>query len=186
MLEILKKTGYELPPRETDFSNLTTKEIFDKIAEFMSNANPKHEDLIFDFWQLIAEYPISMCQRKMSATLKLLITLFYFYKPPSVDTVKLKDKWEKELWQCFCKQFKGWYSYEQLGILFMRSKASIHDAIEEKKIEVQQLILDVNERRYARSIALKELVAEEKLKLLQQSPKGIENINKQTNIPLSA
>ena len=170
MLDLLKKTGYELPPRETGFENLIAKEIMDKIAEFMSNANPKHEELVFDFWQLIAEYPVSICERKMSDTLKLLITLFYNYKIPYV---KQKDRKQQELWDAVREKYnkegcKLRYSYEQLGILFMRSKASIHDAIEEKEGEVKRLVEEVNTRRQARSIAFQEIVAEEKLKLLNK------------------
>lgn len=185
MIDLLKATGYELSPRETDFSDLTTKEIMDKIAEFMSNTNPKHEELIPDFWQLIANYPVSMCQRKMSDTLKLLINLFYHYKPPKI---KQKDKLHQELWDSVRERFnkQGFFSYEQLAILFMRSKASIHDAIQEKEAEVKQLVEEVNNRRYARSIALEELVAEEKLKLLQKTSKGIEKTTERTALHLSA
>lgn len=165
MIDLLKATGYELPPQETDFSNLTTKEIMDKIKEFMFNANPKYEHLIVDFWQLIADYPVSMCERKMSDTLKFLITLFYNYKIPHS---KQKDKKHQELWDKVREKFnkEGFFSYEELAIMFMRSKASIHDAIKDKEAEVQQLMAEVNMRRHARSIAFQEMVKEEKLKLL--------------------
>jgi len=165
MLGLLKSSGYELPPRETDYSGLTTKEVFDKIKEFMDNANPKYEDLVFDFWQLIAEYPVSMCERKMSQTLKFLITLFYHYKVPNS---RQKDKLHQELWDSVREKLnkEGLFSYEELAILFMRSKASIHDAIKAREGEIMQLVEEVNMRRHARSVAFHELVAEEKLKLL--------------------
>lgn len=179
MIDLLKAGGYELPPRETDLSTLTTKDVFDKINEFMLSCNPKYEELVFDFWQLIVSYPISMCKRRMSDTLKLLINLFYHYKMPNLT---FADKNENELWQSVRQKFgdQSFYSYEQLGILFMRSKASIHEAIKEKEAEVKQLIEEVNTRRHARSIALQELVAEEKLKLLEKTSKGIEKTNEQT------
>jgi len=181
VIDLLKASGYDLPPRETDYSNLTTKEIMNKIAEFMSNTNPKHEDLVFDFWHLIADYPVSICERKMSDTLTFLITLFYHYKIPKT---KQKDEKHQELWDCVREKInnEGFYSYEQLAILFMRSKASIHDAIKAREGEIMRLMGEVNMRRYARSIALKELVAEEKLKLLEKSSKGNRK-NKRTNVP---
>ena len=167
MIGVLKASGYELPPRETDYSNLTTKQVFDKIKEFMDNANPKHEELILDFWQVINEYPISMCERKMSPTLTFLITLFYHYKIPKV---KQKDEKHQELWDSVREKFneQGFFSYEQLAILFMRSKASIHDAIKAREGEIMRLMEEVNIRRHARSIAFQELVTEEKLKLLNK------------------
>lgn len=179
MLELLKTSGYELPPRETDFSELPTKEIMDKIKEFMDNANPKYELLVFDFWQLIADYPVSMCERKMSDTLKLLITLYYFWKPPRVHTEYL-DMDERECARLSERELKKvlmakvtdklqsehQFSYEELGIIFMRSKASIHDAIQEREAEIKQLVEEVNMRSHARSVAFQEMVREEKLNLL--------------------
>ena len=137
----------------------------------MYKSNPKHEELIVDFWQLINKYPVSMCERKMSPTLTFLITLFYHYKIPKV---KQKDEKHQELWDSVREKFnkQAFYSYEQLAILFMRSKASIHDAIKAREGEIMQLVEEVNMRRHARSIALQEYVAEEKIKLLQKTSKG--------------
>jgi len=137
----------------------------------MYKSNPKHEELIVDFWQLINKYPVSMCERKMSPTLTFLITLFYHYKIPKV---KQKDEKHQELWDSVREKFnkQAFYSYEQLGLLFMRSKASIHDAIKAREGEIMQLVEEVNMRRHARSIALQEYVAEEKIKLLQKTSKG--------------
>lgn len=182
MIALLKSTGYDLPPRET-VEDLTIEEIFYKIEEFMSNANPKHEDLVFDFWQLIRQYPVSMCKRQMSDTLKLVINLFYHYKPPKIN---LQDRDMNELYQAMRQQWKGLYSYETLAIIFCRSKASIHDAIKEKEAEVKRLVEEVNMRRHARSIAFQEVVAEEKIKLLKKSSKGFEKTNQTIERTLSA
>ena len=168
MLDLLKATGYELPPRETDYSSITVKQVFDKIEEFMSNA--KAEWFVYDFWQLITDYPVSMCQRKMSDGLTFLITLFYHYKIP---TVKRKDKLDQELWDSVRDKFnkEGMFTYEQLGLLFMRSKASIHDAIKDREPEIRDITREVNMRSQARSIALQEMVKQEKISLSEQSSK---------------
>jgi len=168
MLELLKLNGYPLPIRETGFEKLIAKDIMGKISEFMIKANPKHEDLVFDFWQLMADYPVSMCERRMSDTLTFLITLFYHYKIPYV---KQKDAIHQELWDAMREKYNKEgcslrYSYEDLAIIFMRSKASIHDAIKDREAKVMRLVEEVNMRGHARSIAFAEMVKEEKLKLL--------------------
>ena len=57
------------------------------------------------------------------------------------------------------------YSYEHLALIFDGSKATIHEAIHQKETEVKQLLTEAMLRQKARSIALDELVKEEREKL---------------------
>lgn len=57
------------------------------------------------------------------------------------------------------------------------SKATIHEAIRQKEAEVTKLLSEVKLRSKARSIALEEMVQEEKQKILEEKLKE----NKQTN-----
>ncbi len=74
------------------------------------------------------------------------------------------------------------FSYEHLALIFSRSKATIHAAIKEKETEVRAWIEETNLRREARSMALEQLIEEEKQRLRQQQKKTKENKpNKRTN-----
>lgn len=63
---------------------------------------------------------------------------------------------------------------------FDRSKATVHEAIRQEEAEVKQLLEEPNLRAEAREIARQQLIEEEKLKLLQKQPKGIEKTTEQT------
>jgi hypothetical protein len=168
---------YNLPPPETDLSSLSATDIINRIKSFISDyENAKSnatEEFHFDFLELMSIYPVSMCQREMTDTLKLIISLYY------VDSKQLAKKWQeedpndKDPW-------KG-YSYEHLALLFSRSKATIHDAIKQKEIEAKALLSEPSLRLEARKIALEQLIAEEKEKLHQTNEKTIEQSKEQTN-----
>lgn len=154
MIEILRSEGNEIPPIETDISDVTKEEIIDKVKEFQSKferiTSNDDEFAPFYFVELLANYPVSLCKRQMTDTLKLLMALFYFHSKPSPE--------EKEpVWNGF--------SYENLALIFARSKASIHGAIRQKQAEAEAILSHVQLRKKAREIALQQLVDEEKEKL---------------------
>ena len=149
MIGHLKKK-YELPLFE-HLDSLTANEIMDKIRDFHSRWEKSCDDLApTSFLELLHYYPISICKREMTDTLKTLITLAYFDSKPQ----NRKDHGE----------WKG-YSYDDLSLIFCRSKASIHDAVKEKEIVVGNLLLkqstknnQTNEQpsQYARGIIVPE------------------------------
>ena len=166
-LPFLRKKGISLPPLETD-KRLKAKDMMDKIKGFYIRLDKASGDIAdfapCYFMELLANYPKSICSRNMTETCKKLITLYYFAtKPDSED----KDVWEG-------------YSYDDLSLIFDRSKASIHDAIKEKEVEVKELLEEVSLKAKARALALEELVEEEKKKLLEEKGKVDEETNKRT------
>ena len=127
MIGNLKKK-YNLPSFE-DLSphSLKANEIMDKIRDFYARWEKSgYDDLApLYFVELLKFYPVSICKRDMSDTLKTLITLAYFDSKPSP-----RDK--EPIWEGF--------SYDDLSLIFCRSKASIHDAIIENEAQVKNII----------------------------------------------
>jgi hypothetical protein len=155
-LDILGQRFYDLPAIERDLSKLTIEEIIEKTREFwhryekasLINENAQFAPMYFT--QLLAYYPVSLCKRDISDTLKLLIAMSYFGTKPKKDD---KDP----IWNGF--------SYEDLSIIFVRSKASIHAAIRDNKLEAIDLLQSVDLREEARKIAFSQLIIEEKEKM---------------------
>ena len=171
-LDILGQKYYDLPSTETDLSELTVNEIITKSREFwhrFEKASEIDEDAEFApmcFMQLLAYYPVSLCKRDMSDTLKLIMAMAYFANKPDAQ-----DK--KPIWNGF--------SYEDLSLIFVRSKASVHAAIIDKHIEAQDLLATDDLREEARKIALSELIIEEKAKLREKNDQMTKGMLKQTN-----
>jgi hypothetical protein len=94
-----------------------------------------------------------MCSYNMTESLKLTIALVYFDNKPTEDEKrKENDQWEG-------------YSYEDLALIFDRSKASIHAAIEQKETEARAIVQEARLRRIVNAEARRELIEEEKNKL---------------------
>ncbi|MEM3443023.1 MAG: hypothetical protein QXM86_04115 [Candidatus Bathyarchaeia archaeon] len=155
MLYLLKKIGVKLPPREDNLDGLTVETLIGKIRDFYARfekiENADNELLPLDFFELLSEYPVSMCGYNMNDTVKLLIALYYFHDRTGNP-----------------KENDFALSYEDLTIIFDRSKSSIHDAIKQKEAEAKRLLEEAKLRSKAKEIALQELIQEEKEKLLKQ------------------
>ena len=151
-LRILKKKGAILPPTETE-EGLSAKDFMDKMRNFYAKLEKAHSEITdyaeIYFLELLFNYPKSMVNRHMTDTLKLLVALMYLESKPALE--------DKDAWPGF--------SYEDLGLLFDRSKATIHGVIKEKEAEAKQLLADVQLREKAKEIALEQMVEEEKQKL---------------------
>ncbi|MCK4478861.1 hypothetical protein KAU88_10125 [Candidatus Bathyarchaeota archaeon] len=92
-----------------DLSSLTTQEIIDKVKAFTES---HHRDEFYDiFLHFLANYPASMCKRKVSPTLKYLIGFYY----------RLSRMLKKEYGDV------SPISMEELSEIFGRSKATIHE-----------------------------------------------------------
>jgi len=155
----MEARGIRIPPRETDVSGLTAEQIIDKIRSFWERckkSNSQDSDVApIDFLELLEAYPVSMCSFHMTDSLKLLVALMYFDSRDKEESAILSD-WEG-------------YSMDYLALIFDRSKKTIHDCIKEKEAEAKKIIEEAKLRKKAREIALKELIEEEKMKLLKQN-----------------
>jgi predicted DNA-binding protein YlxM (UPF0122 family) len=162
-LDGFERRGVKLPPRETDVSGLTAQQIIDTIRSFWDRCkkdNSQDSDVApIDFLELLEAYPVSMCSFHMTNTLKLLVALMYFDSRDKEENTILSD-WEG-------------YSMDYLALIFERSKKTIHDCIKEKEAEAKKILEEAKLRKKAREIALRELIKEEKLKLIQETTKNI-------------
>jgi|YelNatPaOPRAMG01_1025707.scaffolds.fasta_scaffold242356_1 hypothetical protein len=160
-LDVFERRGIKLPPREVDVSGLTTQQIIDKIRSFWERCkkdNSQDSDVApIDFLELLEAYPVSMCSYHMTDSLKLLVALMYFDSKP--ENPKEGD-WEG-------------LTMDYLALIFDRSKKTIHDCIKEKEAEAKKILEEAKLRKKAREIALRELIKEEKLKLIQETTKNI-------------
>ena len=159
-LWLLRKKGIQLPPIETDYSNITVEQLIKKIREFYRRKDKTNEEEMNEcfFLELLRDYPVSICNRHMSEEQKVLIALVYFESKSYVDPEDKDAGW------------KG-FSYDQLNTVFCRSKATIHEAIRQKEAEAKKLLADVQLREKAKEIALEQLIKEEKQKLEGKSQK---------------
>jgi 16S rRNA A1518/A1519 N6-dimethyltransferase RsmA/KsgA/DIM1 with predicted DNA glycosylase/AP lyase activity len=93
----------------------------------------------------------------MTDSLKLLVALMYFDSKPENPK---ESGWEG-------------LTMDYLALIFDRSKKTIHDCIKEKEAEAKKILEEAKLRKKAREIALRELIKEEKLKLIQETTKNI-------------
>ena len=185
-LQLLNASNISVPPIEIDASVLYGKEIHSKIRDWQQryerySTEMADLDIPSDFMELVAKYPVSMCKKEMNNTIKLLIALFYFYHPIGMEPFNVDmfegevpfnaDKMVKEANEFFNKHVHEIIqpSYEQLSLIFDKSKATIFTAIQEKGEEAKTLIEQGQLRRNARKLAMKEIIAEEKEKLKLES-----------------
>ena len=155
MLESLIAKGTKLPDFEKDYSNLTAQNIIEKINSFYVRWEKNPDDLAeSSFLQLLKAYPCSMCQYNMTDTLELVISLFYYGSKPS-------PKEKEPIWLG--------YSFDDLSLLFDRSKSSIHEAVSHKEREALEILAEANLRVKAKEIALQQLVEEEKERIKQKN-----------------
>jgi len=106
-----------------DIKNITKEELWKKIKGFMARWDQKPMDDVIDFLQFLVEYPESMCKNDMTQTLKELIAEKYF---EGVEKPIADDKYSKTHDPSYLKPY---YDFEDLSVLFDRSKASIHEAV---------------------------------------------------------
>jgi hypothetical protein len=94
----LELRGVKLPEKEAVVGDLNAEQIVEKMNHF--NQRLKREARLqvapyaeSYFLNLIALYPVSMCSKTMTDTLKLVAALFYFgSKPPTEENKKPAQK----------------------------------------------------------------------------------------------
>lgn len=134
----------------TDLSTLTVQEILEKIKDFLSS-DPKDEHYII-FMHYLANYPVSMCKRKVSPQLKCLIGFHY----------RLGQMLKKEYGKV------SPLSMEELSEIFGRSKATIHDCIKETEGAWNSFLESKMKHEEIEAKAERELVEEAKERLRKE------------------
>jgi hypothetical protein len=116
-----------------------------------------------------------MCSHQLGDTLQLIIAILY---EQEIAYWKSQGRKESEV-KKFVSVPEPLQTYENLPLIFLCSKSSVHDAITKHKQTVRKMKEDVELHRTAKDIALKEFVEQEKRKLQEQKEQN--NPEKQTN-----
>ena len=152
MIEDLKRLGFRIPEKETNLETLTAKQILEKVESFyvrLANVKDDFADLAEGYFlQLMREYSFSMCSYSMTETLKLIIALAYFESKPTEEQIK-RDQAECKQAHIKIQPWSG-YSFDELALVFDRSKASIHAAILQKETEAKELLRDAEVKRLSK------------------------------------
>lgn len=172
----LEIRGVKLPPKETFLGDLAAQQIVEKIDVFHRRLQKESHLEVAQFAEsyflnLIALYPVSMCGRSMSDALKLVVALFFFGSKP---TEAEKRKWTdedrkfKELFPNITPSsvYNG-YSYDDLALIFERSRSSIIDAVRQKAEEAKICLEEATLRCKSEKTEAARLIAEEKDALIQ-------------------
>jgi hypothetical protein len=170
-LDYLKALGIELPPPE-DGSTLYAHDLLNEINNFWKRykmASPGLEYVPIDHMELLLTYPVSMCKRDLTDTLKTIIALCKFTRP--IGLSKHTKNPEEQRLMTYLEEHYPEPSYEELSLLFNRSKATIFDAINEKEVVAKNQVAQDQARREARNIASQQLIDEERQKLLDEKQK---------------
>ena len=138
----------DLDLEETDFSTLTVYEVIRKIRDFLAQ-NPKDINRII-FLEYLGKYPVSMCKRDVSPLLKRFIGFHYRLGDP--DRVQRENGAEK-------------VSYDDLSEIFVRSKATISECVNQTESEWKGIQSKIREEQELEEEARKQLLEEKKQKL---------------------
>jgi hypothetical protein len=175
-LSELEIRGINLPPKETFLGELTAQQIVEKINQFHRRLKKESQREVAQFAEsyflnLIALYPVSMCSHGMTDTLKLVAALFFFgSKPAAAAKATDEDPKFKELFPNITpSQIHKGYSYDDLALIFDRSKLSIITAIEQKQEEAKIILEEATLRSQKEKTGAEQLIIEEKEKQMQET-----------------
>jgi hypothetical protein len=186
----LELRGVKLPEKEAYLGDLTADQIVEKINQFHERL--KHESNLqvapfaeSYFLNLIALYPVSMCSKTMSDPLKLVAALFYFGSQPPNEESATAAKDDQRLKEFFPRNkpspvHRG-YTFEDLALIFDRTKTAIAEAVRQKQEEAQVMLEEAALRCRKEQNALETLTEEEKHALIQGKP-AVEEKNR-TSLP---
>ena len=172
----LELRGVKLPEKETCLGDLTANQIVEKINIFHERLRRESHLQIAPFAEsyfldLIALYPLSMCSRNMTDSLKLVAALFFFgSKPEKVEPCEAseEDLKAKELFPRNKPSpiYRG-YSYEDLALIFVRTRPSIVEAVHQKQEQAKVMLEEAMLRSKSEKAVLEELTDDEKRALVQ-------------------
>jgi predicted DNA-binding protein YlxM (UPF0122 family) len=143
-------TGLILADTEVSSREDSSALTLEKIRDFLSS-EPKDEHYII-FMHYLANYPASMCKRKVSHTLKYLIGFHY----------RLAQMLKKDYGKV------SPVSMEELAEIFGRSKATIHDCIKETEGAWKDFLEFKKKQEEIEAKANRELIEEAKLRLRKE------------------
>ncbi len=169
----LELRGVKLPDKETFLGDLTAQQIVEKICTFHERLqNESHLGVApfaeSYFLNLMALYPVSMCNPNMTKKLKLVVALFYFGSKPTEDTKKVteEDPKIKELFpRIKPSPIHPEYSFDELALIFDKSKSAITEAVRQKQEEAQIMLEEAKLRCELKKTASERLAEEEKGRL---------------------
>ena len=158
-----------------DFKDVSKDELVRKLKGFNSRrGDAKDEWTEIEFLDFLMKIPVSICRNEMTETLKREIAEKYLYgvEQPLTDKRHATHRYEGDE-----KYFEPFYTFDDLSILFDRSKASISQAVKEyghlrpevkEKCEqrYQEALerrknIDILEKKLGRSASLAEVEAYE-------------------------
>ena len=175
-LSDLELRGVKLPEKETCLGDLTANQIVEKINVFHERLRRESYLQVAPFAEayflnLIALYPVSMCSRNMTDSLKLLASLFYFGSKPEKtgegkiieDDLKAKELFPRNK----PSPIHRGYSHEDLALLFERTRPAIVEAVHQKQEQAKIMLEEATLRCKSEKVAYEELTEEEKKALAQ-------------------
>jgi len=133
-----------------DLSAMKVEEMLDKIRDFVSS-DPKDEHYIV-FLHYLLNYPVSMCRRNVSPTLRFLIGFHY------------------GLGQMFKKDYGkvNPVTMDELAEIFGRSKATIHECIKATEESWKKFLEFKEKQKEIEAKAERELIEEAKQRLREE------------------
>jgi hypothetical protein len=188
-LSELELRGVKIPEKETYLGDLTAEKIVEKINVFHERLEREPHLQVAPFAEayflnLIALYPVSMCNRNMTDSLKLVAALFYFGSKPareqngnaSEDDLKAKELFPRNK----PSQVYGGYSFEDLALIFDRTRVAIVEAVKQKRKEAKIMLEEATLRCASTQASLEELTEDEKRIL---APQKNEEKSRRSSLP---
>jgi hypothetical protein len=176
-LSELELRGVKIPEKETYLGDLTANQIVEKINVFHEKLRRESHLQVAPFAEtyflnLIALYPVSMCSRNMTDTLKLVTALFYFGSKPAKEENGKASEEDLKAKELFPRNkpslVYGGYSFEDLALIFDRTRAAIVEAVKQKRKEAKIMLEEATLRCASGQDSLDELTEEEKRVLAPQ------------------
>jgi hypothetical protein len=174
----LELRGVKLPEKETFLGDLTPSQIVEKIDLFHQRLQRESHLQVAPFAEayflnLIALYPVSMCSKTMTDTLKLVAALFYFGSKPPTEENRDAPQDELKAKELFPRNkpsptHQG-YSYEDLALIFDKTIPVIMKAVHQKREQAKVMLEEARLRCQSQNAAFEELTEEEKQTLSQRS-----------------
>ncbi len=162
--------GVKFPEKETFLGDLMAQQIVEKISTFHERLSRETNLGVAPFAEsyflnLMALYPVSMCSRIMTETLKLVAALFYFGSQSAQQKKKQAEAECKELFPCITPSpaYDG-YTFEDLALIFDRSRTAIVEAVKQKRKIAKVMLEEAALRCEAKQTALERIAEEEKTK----------------------
>ena len=166
----LELQGVKIPEKETCLGDLTAQQIVEKINSFHNRLSRESHLGVAPFAEsyflnLMGLYPVSMCSCVMSEKLKLVVALFYFGSQSVVFKKRKHGASEcKDLFPIVSDKGSIGYTYEDLALIFDRSRAAILAAVKQKR-RIAKVVLEEAAIRYrTRETVLDRIVEENERK----------------------